>query len=168
MVFLAVLAVSMGVFHYAMDNHGFFIYEFTFVARTFGCLALGMLCSYIPKWIPKKFNYNILITAGLIALTGYMAYIPKDYWLSICMILVFMALIYFTSNINAGCKACDVVGQLSVRMYIYMTFVSMLHVLGWAHDRLLFIIDVCLATMDLVLSHYYRKFKELQKKLLAC
>ncbi|MBE7079883.1 MAG: hypothetical protein E7371_01440 [Clostridiales bacterium] len=166
-VFLAVLALVMGGLHYAMENHGFFIYEFTFVARTFGCLALGMLLSYIPKWKPKKFNYNILFVVVLVPLTVYLAYIKKDYWLSLTMLGVFMALIYFTSNINVGGKFCDAVGQLSVRMYIYMAFVSMLHVLGWAHDRLLFILDGCLATMDVMLSHYYRKFKELQKKILA-
>jgi hypothetical protein len=48
-----------------------------------------------------------------------------------------------------------------------MAFVSILRVLGLAHDRLLFVIDGCLATMDVMLSHYYRKFKELQKKILA-
>lgn len=167
-VFLAVLALSMGVFHYAMENHNFFIYEFTFVARAFGCLALGMLCSYIPKWKPEKFNYSILFVVVLVPLTGYLAYAEKDYWISLSMIALFTALIYFTSNIHFGGKFFDVIGKMSTRMYVYMTFVSMLHVLGWAHDRLLFVIDVFLASMDVMISHYYQKFKDLQRKVLAC
>ena len=166
-IFLAVLALTMGVFHYAMENHGFFIYEFTFVARAFGCLALGILCSYIPKWKPKKFNFSVLFVLVLVPVTGYLAYAPKDYWISLGMIGLFVALVYFTSNVNAGGKVFDVVGQLSARMYVYMSFVSMLHVLGLVHDRLLFVIDVSLATVDLLLCYYHRKFKELQRKLLA-
>jgi hypothetical protein len=73
--------------------------------------------------------------------------------------------VYFSSNINVGGKFFDVVGQLSTRLYIYMGFLSMLSALGLTHHRLLFIIDVFLAVLDLLFCTYYKKYKNLNKLL---
>ena len=163
---LAVIALCMGVFHYALEEKDFFIYEFTFGARAFGLLSLGMLLSYIPKFKTKVFNVNILFVLVLAAVLFYLAYNEKDYWISMGMIGLFALAIYCTSNISFGGKVFDVIGQMSARMYVYMAFVSMLDVMGLDNYRLLFVIDVALSAMDLLLNRYYNKYKALQKQML--
>ena len=163
---LAVIALCMGVFHYALEEKDFFIYEFNFSARAFALLSLGMLLSYVPKWKPKKFNIHILIVLVLAVALFYLAYNEKDYWISLGIIGLFMVAIYCTSNISFGGKVFDIIGQMSARMYVYMAFVSMLDVMGLDNYRLLFVIDVALSAMDLLLNQYYNKYKALQKQML--
>ena len=162
-IMLVVLAVSMGLFHYAMEEKDFFIQEFTYAARTFGCLSVGMLISYVPRWEMKKFNWNIPLVLLLIPTIFYFAYNEKTYWICLAMIGMFAALIYFTSNISLQGKFFDCVGQLSTRMYLYMSFVSMLCVLGLTQHRVLFVINVALAVMDLILATYRKKYETLKK-----
>ena len=166
-IFLIVLTIAMGVLHYQMEEKGFFIYVFTYVARTFGCLAVGMLCSYLPKWKPKVFNVNIVLVAVLFGVVFYLAYAEKEYWTRILMIGLFACLVYFTTNVNFSCKVLDVIGTMSTRMYVYFAFVSMLCVLGVTDCRLLFTINVFLSTMDLLLTQYYKKYKALKNATIA-
>ena len=166
-VLLVVIAIAMGVFHYFLEEREFFIYEFTYVARTFGCLSIGMLISYIPRWKMKKFNVSILIVVLLIPTVLYFAYGEKVYLTRILMILLFAALVYFTSNISVEGKFFNFLGQLSMRMYLYMSFVSMLRVLGLTEHRVLFVVDLSLAVMDLMLSYYRKKYQALKAKAVA-
>ena len=164
-VFLAVLIVCMGAFHYVMEIGIFDIYPLPYVARTFACIAVGALCSYIPKWKPKKFNYNALFVAVLIPTIFYLTYIPKEYWLRIDLIVLFATLVYFSTNVNVGGKFFDIIGKLSSRMYVYMAFISMICVLGTTNHRFLFIVDLFIAVLDLLFNTYYEKYKILNKKL---
>ena len=163
-IVVAVITVLMGIFHYALDQKGFFIYEFTFVARTFGCMGLGILLSYIPNWKTKKFNINIIFVIILIPILLYMAYAKKSYLTCLVMLGLFCALVHFTSNIQVGGKVFDIIGELSTRMYLYMSFVSMLDVLGLSNHRILFVIDVALSTLDLFVKTYKEKYKKLEKQ----
>ena len=164
-VFLVFWALEMAVIHYLVGVKGYLLSDFLYFTRMFGCLALGILCSYIPKWKPKGFNYNIIFVVVLVPVLLQLAYGQKDYWICIGMLFLFCALVYFSSNINVGGKFFDVVGQLSTRLYIYMGFLSMLSALGLTHHRLLFIIDVFLAVLDLLFCTYYKKYKNLNKLL---
>lgn len=163
-VVLAVIALSMGVFHYMLEERNFFVYEFTFVARAFGYISTGMLFSYIPKWRTGKFNVSTLIILLLIPTIFYFAYYEKTYWTWLIMIALYALLVYFTSNISFNGKLFDVIGQMSAKMYVYMAFVSMLDVMGLSNHRLLFVIDVALSAVDVILSHYYRKYQMLKKQ----
>jgi len=163
-VVLAVIALSMGVFHYVLQERGFFIYEFTFVARALGYISIGMLFSYIPKWRTGKFNVSTLVVFLLIPTIFYFAYHEKTYWIWLIMIALFALLVYFTSNISFGGKVFDIIGQMSAKMYVYMAFVSMLDVMGLSNHRLLFVIDVALSAVDVILSYYYRKYQMLKKQ----
>lgn len=166
-IFLSVWALIMAVLHYLVAVKGYFIPEVLYFTRMFGCLALGMLCSYVPKWKPKGFNFNIIFVAVLIPLLLYLAYGQKDYWLCIGMLLLFAALIYFSTSVNVSGKFFDLLGQISIRFYLYMAFVSMLCTLGLTHHRILFVIDVFLATIDLLFFTYYKKYKAMKKALQA-
>lgn len=164
-IFLVGIILSMSVFHYAMEEKGFFIYEFTYLARTFSCLAVGMLCSYLPKWKPKKFNFNAIFVAILFPLMLYLAHGQKTYFIRVLMVGLFAGLVYFSANVNVGGKIFIILGKLSARMYVYMSFVSMLAVLGVTYCKLLFIIDLFVSILDLLFSSYYKKYKQLKNKL---
>lgn len=157
-IFLVALLITMGVFHYFLEIREFFIYEFTYMARTFACLSLGMLFSYLPKWSPKKFNVNAVIVAILVPFMIYLAYAPKNYLICLCMIALFAVLTYFSSNVNLNGKTFNLLGKMSSRMYVYMSFVSMLCVLGFDNCVMLFIIDICLSILDLLINYYYKKY----------
>ena len=86
-------------------------------------------------------------------------------WICILMLALFSALVYFSTSVNVGGKFFNILGQLSNRLYIYMAFVSMLCTLGLTYHRLLFIIDVFLAVLDLLFCTYYKKYKTLKKTL---
>jgi hypothetical protein len=81
------------------------------------------------------------------------------------MIGLFAALVYFTYNVSIGGKFFDVLGRLSTRIYLYMAFITMLYILGLTDHRILFIVDVSLATMDLILTRYREKYLALKAKL---
>lgn len=164
-VFLALLVVAMGTLHYVMEIGIFDVYPLSYVVRTFACIAVGMLCSYIPKWKPKKFNFNAVFVAILIPTIFYLAYIPKDYWLRIDLIVMFAGLVYFSANVNVGGKFFNFIGKLSSRMYVYMAFVSMICVLGTTNHRFLFVVDLFISILDLLFFTYYKKYKTLQKKI---
>ena len=81
------------------------------------------------------------------------------------MIFLFGALMYFSSHIPLGGGAFDLIGKLSVRMYLYMAFITMLRILGLTNYRILFIIDITLAAMDLIITYYKGKYLELKKQI---
>ncbi len=165
-IILAGIALSMGVFHYMLEERNVFIYEFTFIARAFGYISIGMLFSYIPKWRTGKVNVSTLITLLLIPTVFCFAYYEKTYWIWLIMMALYALLVYFTSNISFNGKLFDIIGQMSAKMYVYMAFVSMLNVMGLSNHRLLFLIDVALSALDVLLSHYYRKYQQLKKQSL--
>ena len=161
-VCLFVIALGMGILDYFIEMNGILIYELTFWTRTFGCIATGMLISYIPKWNCKKINLSIPIVIALVPTIFYLAYGDKDFFTCILMIVLFTALVYFSTNINLGGKVTDLMGQLSTRMYLYMSFITTIYFLGLTHHRILFVIDVALAIMDLIVSGYKKKYEKLK------
>ena len=163
-VFLVILTAAMATLQYLVVEKDMFINELVFVARTLACVPVGILISYIPAYKPKKFNIGIPIVAFLIPLMLYIAYIEKTFMMRILMIAMFCALIYFSCSINVGGPVFDLIGKLSVRMYLYMAFVTMLEILGLTHHRILFVIDVALASMDLIVDYYRQKYKALKRK----
>lgn len=164
-VLLFVVALSMGAFHYCLDEMGLYIYEFTFVARTFGCIAFGMLMSYIPNIKVKRFNPSLLVVIALVPTIFYLAYNEKTYVTRLLMLGLFAALVYFTYNVSIGGRFFDLLGKLSTRMYLYMSFVTMFHALGLTNHRILFVIDVTMAIMDLSLTTYREKYLALKKQI---
>ena len=161
---LFIIAISMGILDYFIEYRGILIYELTFWTRTFGCIATGMLISYIPKWECKRFNFSIPIVIILIPTILYLAYGEKNFFTCILMIILFTALVYFSTNIRLYGKITDIMGSLSTRMYLYMAFITTLYFLGLTHHRILFVIDVALAVMDLIVSIYKKKYEDLKNK----
>lgn len=159
---LFIITCGMAILDYFIEKEGFLIYELTFWTRTFGCTAAGMLISYIPKWKPKKFNINIPIVILLILLTAFLAYGEKNFITCLIMIGLFTALVYFSTNIAIGGRITDLLGQLGTRMYLYMSFITTLYILGLTHHRILFVIDLTLAVMDLLLSESKKKYEKLK------
>ena len=164
-VFLLLVSAAMGLFHYYIEVQGLFLYELTFVARTFGCMAFGMLVSYIPTIKKRKHNLSILGVIALVPAIFHLAYSEKNYVTCLIMIGLFAVLVYFTYNVSIGGKFFDVLGRLSTRIYLYMAFITMLYILGLTDHRILFIVDVSLATMDLILTRYREKYLALKAKL---
>ena len=160
-IFLIILSISMALLQYAVVEKDMFVVELVFFARALGCIPVGILISYVPMLKPMKFNVSIPLVIILIPTLFYFAYSEKTFIVRLLMIGMFSALVYFSSNISFRSKICDLLGQLSVRIYLYMAFITMLHLLGLTHYRVLFVIDVALATLDLALSIYRQKYKTL-------
>mgnify|MGYP003299111956 CR=1 FL=1 len=160
-VFLGALAVLMALLHYSIKHKGFLSYEFGFPARTFGCMAVGMLVSYIPKFKTKRFNISVIPVVILFSALMYLAYAEKDYIICLVMIVMFAALVYFSSNISVGGIVFDILGHLGTRMYLYMSFVTTLYLLGLTNHRILFVIDVALSVLDMLIYHYRKKSQDL-------
>ena len=162
--FLVLTVFAMVAFHYALEERGFFIYEFTFVARTIGCLALGMLISYIPEGKSKRVKLCIWIVSILIVSIAFLAYGKKNYLICLGIIALFAALIHFTSKIPIGGKFYEIIGQLSTRMYLYMSFITMLELMGLSNHRILFMVDLFLSILDLIMTNYRNKYLALKKQ----
>lgn len=164
-VFLVLLAIGMTWLHYDVMVRGKYISELVFFTRSFGCLSAGILVSYIPKIKKWKLLPSIPAVAILIPTLFYMAYVAKTFEVCLVMIFLFGALMYFSSHIPLGGGAFDLIGKLSVRMYLYMAFITMLRILGLTNYRILFIIDITLAAMDLIITYYKGKYLELKKQI---
>ena len=93
-----------------------------------------------------------------------LAYHDKTFVTCVLMIALFTALVYFTTSISFGGKFFDVLGQLATRMYLYMSFVTALYLLGLTNHRILFVINVSLASMDLVIYTYKQKYEAAKAK----
>lgn len=162
--FLVVLIITMALVQYGAVEHGMFFQKIVFFARTLACIPVGILLSYIPPIKSKGFNINIIFVAILILTLLYMAYNEKTFLIRIVMIAMFGALVYFSSNVSFGGKVCDFLGQLSMRIYLYMGFVTMLYLLGLTNNKVLFVIEVALAVMDTLFGIYRQKYKQLKAK----
>lgn len=163
-VFLAFVAFAMACLHYCVVGLGMWSWRVLFTTRAFGCVSTGILVSYIPGLKIKKFNPSIPIVALLIPIILYLYYNDKDFFICIALIAMFAALIYFSTHIPVGGKIFDLIGKLSVRMYLYMAFLTMLYLLGLTHHRILFVIDIALAFMDVTLTYYRDKYNALKKQ----
>lgn len=166
-IFLILLAAGMAYLHYCVMELGMFGWMLLFFTRTFGCLSAGVLLSYIPSWKNKKHNPSILMVLVLIPTLLYFAYIEKDFFIALAMIFMFGALVYFSTNISVGGAAFDFIGKLSVRIYLYMAFITMLYLLGLANHRVLFLVDLSFALIDTVITSciekHYRNKKKAEK-----
>ncbi|MBE6532838.1 MAG: hypothetical protein E7676_04955 [Ruminococcaceae bacterium] len=163
-LFLSVTVILMTALDYMLETGVIPFHMLNFSARTLGCMSAGMLISYIPKPKFKKFNYSIIIVAILIPVLFLLAYHDKTFFTCVLMIALFTALVYFTTSISFGGKFFDVLGQLATRMYLYMSFVTALYLLGLTNHRILFVINVSLASMDLVLYTYKQKYEAAKAK----
>ena len=164
-VIMLLLSLSMGIFHYHLAVRGFFIFEFTFVARTLGCIALGVLVSYIPMIKNKRLLISIPAVVVLFVALMYHAYSEKSYNMCIVMIVMFAFLVYFSANISVGGKVFDIMGKLGMRIYLYLPFITVIYYLGITHHRILFVLDITLAVLDLILDSYRTKYRALKAKV---
>jgi hypothetical protein len=73
--------------------------------------------------------------------------------------------VYFSSNISVSGRVFDIAGKLSTRIYLYMAFVTVIYYLGITNHRMLFVIDVFLAVLDMVLTNYREKYLALKRKV---
>ena len=166
-IFLVILVILMALVQYGTVEKGMFFTRIVFFTRTLGCIPVGILISYIPQLKCKKINLNIIFVVILVPTLLYLAYNEKTFLTRLIMIAMFAALVYFSTGISVGGKVFDFLGQLSVRMYLYMSFVTMLYMLGLTNHRALFVIDVALAVMDTLLGIYRQKYKKLKAALEA-
>ena len=165
LAFLVLLALGMASLHYFVVEESKFVIEVVFFTRALGCISAGILVSYIPKIRIRKFNYSIPIVILLLPTLIYLFYNKKTFFICILMIFMFGALIYFSTHINVGGRIFDLLGKISVRMYLYMAMITLFYILGLTHHRVLFIIDVALAVMDLTLDTYRTKYSTLKANM---
>ena len=116
--FLIVLAIGMACLHYYVVVESKFVIEVVFFTRALGCISAGILVSYIPKLKIKKFNYSIPIVILILPTLIYLFYNKKNFFICILMIFMFGALMYFSTAINVGGRIFDLLGKLSVRIYL--------------------------------------------------
>ena len=133
--------------------------ELVFVARALGCIPVGILLSYIPALKPRKFNVSVPAVVLLIPTLFYFAYNEKTFFIRLLMIALFGALMYFSCNIPVGGRVFDLLGQLSVRIYLYMAVLTMLRIFGITNYRMLCVIDLFVASLDLMIHIYRQKYK---------
>jgi peptidoglycan/LPS O-acetylase OafA/YrhL len=165
LAFLVLLALGMASLHYFVVEGSKFVIEVVFFTRALGCISAGILVSYIPKIRIRKFNYSIPIVILLLPTLIYLFYNKKTFFICILMIFMFGALMYFSSTINVGGRIFDLLGKLSVRIYLYMAMLTMFYILGLTNHRVLFVIDLALAVMDLILDSYRTKYRMLEAKV---
>lgn len=165
LAFLVLLALGMASLHYFVVEESKFVIEVVFFTRALGCISAGILVSYIPKIRIRKFNYSIPIVILLLPTLIYLFYNKKTFFICILMIFMFGALMYFSSTINVGGRIFDLLGKLSVRIYLYMAMLTMFYILGLTNHRVLFVIDLALAVMDLILDSYRTKYRMLEAKV---
>ena len=163
--FLILLAIGMACLHYFVVVESKFVIEVVFFTRALGCISAGILVSYIPKLKIRRFNYSIPIVILLVPTLIYLFYNKKNFFICILMIFMFGALMYFSSAINVGGRIFDLLGKLSVRIYLYMAMLTMFYILGLTHHRVLFVIDIALAVMDLTLDTYRTKYRTLKANM---
>jgi peptidoglycan/LPS O-acetylase OafA/YrhL len=165
LAFLVLLALGMASLHYFVVEESKFVIEVVFFTRALGCISAGILVSYIPKIRIRKFNYSIPIVILLLPTLIYLFYNKKTFFICILIIFMFGALMYFSSTINVGGRIFDLLGKLSVRIYLYMAMLTMFYILGLTNHRVLFVIDLALAVMDLILDSYRTKYRMLEAKV---
>jgi peptidoglycan/LPS O-acetylase OafA/YrhL len=165
-VFLFGLILVMTCLHYAVVVEKKLFIEMVFFTRSFGCISAGILLSYIPKISLKykKFNFAIPIVLILFPTLLYLYYNDKSFAVCLLMILMFGALMYFSTGISVGGRFFDLLGKLSVRMYLYMAFLTMFRYIGLTDNGVLFVLDVAMSVMDLVLTDYREKYLSLKKR----
>lgn len=164
-VFLALLAAGMACLHYSVVELGMFIHELVFFTRAFGCISAGILVSYVPRLRIGKFNYAIPVVAFLLPTLIYLFFDNNSFLIRIAMVIMFGALMYFSVHINLGGRIFDLFGKLSVRMYLYMAMLTMLAILGLNNHRVLFVMDITLAVMDITLDTYRTKYRTLKARV---
>ena len=165
--FLIFVVVAAACFHYAVNVKGLLHHNVIYFTRTYGCISFGILISKIAKIKVKGFNIAIPIVVLLVPTLFYLAYREKNFFICLVMIAMFGMLIYFSSNIPVYGKIYDLIGRLSVKIYLYMPFLTMLYVLGLTNNRILFLIDIALAVMNTVLEYYRDKYLSLKSKMTA-
>lgn len=166
-LFLSILALvvcSAIALHYIF---GYLYYDPTplFFTRTFGCIAFGVLVSVVPPLKPKHPFALLPAVAILLASLIVLAYNDKSYFDCLFIILLFSLLVYISTAIPIGGRAFDMIGRLSVKMYVYMAFITPLYLLGLTNHRVLFIIDVAVASLDLMIETYRENYKKAKKEL---
>ena len=165
-VAIAVIMLASVALHYVVIELELLPNVLMFVARTFACLACGMLLSYVPPIKMKKPVISIIALIVLIPAIFYFTYYrDKNYLICLALVVGFAALVYFTRDINVGGKMFDLLGKLSTRMYLYMAFIAMLRELGVENQSLLFVIDVSISVLDVTLDEYRSRCKKLTMEL---
>ena len=100
------------------------------IFRGIGGVSLGVLASQIKKnnFNSKGFNLNILFTALVFAAIFVLAILPKPViFIEIGMIVIlYPALLYFTSHVELHLKPLNFLGSLSFGFYAYQTVLRIL------------------------------------------
>ena len=167
-VFLFLIAIAAAAVHYLVVYHGALSWRAVFVTRSLGGISAGILVSYIPKYKVKSFNPAISSIILLIPALFYLAYNDKTFYICILMIVMFGALLYFTSHVSVSGAAFDFIGVLSVRIYLYMAFLTMLWYMGIKNNAVLFVIDIAAALIDSVITLLVIKHRKKKLNKNAC
>ncbi len=163
-VFLAILSVVMAIIHYSVVEHGKLFPEMVFFTRTLGCTSVGILLSYIPALRYKKFNFGIPAVIILLPTILYLYYNDKNFIMCLVIIALFAALIYFSSSISVSGRVFDILGRLSVRIYLYLSLCRMFRMLGVDDNRILFFIDIGAAITDLTVTYLVQRYRKRKTK----
>lgn len=162
-IFLVLLAIGMAHLNYSVIYLEKLDIVWVFVSRAFGGLSAGILVSYIPKINFKKFNPSFLFVIVLVPALLYLQYNDKTFLISAVMIAMFAALMYFSSHISIGGAVFDFIGMLSVRMYLYMAFLTALRYFGITENKMLFSIDIAVSLIDTTITYCVLKLKKTKK-----
>ena len=156
-IFLAALSVTMAIIHYLAVDRGMFFSDIVFFTRTLGCTSVGILLSYIPILKYKKFNIGIPAVIILFPTILYLYYNDKNFLMCLVIIALFGALIYFSSSIPVSGRVFDILGRLSVRIYLYLSLCRMFRMLGVDDNRILFFINIGAAITDLTVTYLVKR-----------
>ena len=140
------------------------------ILRGFYGMGIGMIISTIPKnaWKIKNFNVNIIFTFIIIISTFVLAMYNGQIQNAdhIFLILLFPALLYFTSCINCHFAPFNILGGLSFGMYAYQTLNRLLEFYGVYNDKQdnlqLFAILMSLTIVDYIVRLIIRNHRKKQ------
>lgn len=165
-IFLALLGIGAAVAHYFVAIARTLPISLQFYTRTLCFIPLGILLSFIPPLRWKRFNINTVMTVILALTLLYLAYKQSDFPSGVGMIVIFASLVYFSLGTPVVGRVFDLIGQLSVRVYLYMSFITMFFILGITDGATLFLIDVSVAVIDVLVTNLIMtgmKFKAKRK-----
>jgi len=145
----------------------FWKYKYSFIKGACS-IGIGIAISYIPKINLKfkKFDFAYIIVSIVLILTIYLNYLNIDFIFKkqIIVLILFPSLIYFSSLINLSFKPFDILGELSVGMYLSQNICYIIRKLGvgFKINYQYFILIICITIIDYIvykLLKYYKSIK---------
>lgn len=134
------------------------------IFRGIAGIGMGILISQLPRCNHKFYNKGIvpMLTLLIFALIVFISIIHpsiivQDY---LCLLILFPSLVYFSSQIEFRNQTINNVCSISLGLYMYQTFASLLEDnLIIVNGKILFLLVLALALLDRMVFAFYTKIK---------